>query len=493
MLGFLSTFIPASAQSGRGAGPDGGAHKIDPRADERGWKSKGNESFHSTFAKGGQPRPEGAGGSKAPATDESLSRGESDPAEQPEIEAETGDLEELPSYGDDGEAFDTPPEAQPSAEEDQADAAVFAPVEMRRPEPGFPSTLQGVPNDAVMSLDSDGRSDGAIAKDAAPSMLANLDNVAGTGLAYSGAYRPAVAGSTVDSLRAQSALPPGLAAGQPGAPSLHVSGVPIQEAMYQHDQTALSEAADLAPDGQTILPGTTAAGGAIRGLAPEWAPPKDMPLSGRHSATNVFDVRAGTASDVMRNAVSEPLGSLPTTFAADLSEGVEAGKSIVTLIEAAVSGDPRPSPATTTELRMSTVAGANTPQMARHVAVQLSEAAGKAADGAINLTLNPVELGRVRIILSPGDGGMVVSVSAERPETLDMMRRHIDVLDQEFRDLGYGATDFTFSKEESETRHAEAEKSADRSRSDDDLNSGIEHSASRSASVVITDRLDIRL
>ncbi|WP_138936262.1 flagellar hook-length control protein FliK [Roseovarius arcticus] len=84
----------------------------------------------------------------------------------------------------------------------------------------------------------------------------------------------------------------------------------------------------------------------------------------------------------------------------------------------------------------------------RNVAAQISEAMAKAAERSIDVILNPAELGRVRITLSYSDAGMIVNVAAERAETLEMMRRHSDILGQEFTDLGYGGTDFTFAHED---------------------------------------------
>ena len=41
--------------------------------------------------------------------------------------------------------------------------------------------------------------------------------------------------------------------------------------------------------------------------------------------------------------------------------------------------------------------------------------------------------------------GLQVVVSAERPETLEMMRRHIDMLAQEMRRMGQEAAQFSFA------------------------------------------------
>jgi len=43
------------------------------------------------------------------------------------------------------------------------------------------------------------------------------------------------------------------------------------------------------------------------------------------------------------------------------------------------------------------------------------------------------------------DTGISVLITAERPETLDLMRRHIDQLAEEFRSLGYEDIGFEFT------------------------------------------------
>ncbi|MGQ3487772.1 flagellar hook-length control protein FliK [Roseovarius pacificus] len=95
-----------------------------------------------------------------------------------------------------------------------------------------------------------------------------------------------------------------------------------------------------------------------------------------------------------------------------------------------------------------TAAPSSVPDLPRHVAAQLAEAVQRGAgpERAVELTLNPAELGRVRISMAPGDGMIVVTVLAERGETLDLMRRHADILAQEFHDLGYETAEFTFGQ-----------------------------------------------
>jgi flagellar hook-length control protein FliK len=93
------------------------------------------------------------------------------------------------------------------------------------------------------------------------------------------------------------------------------------------------------------------------------------------------------------------------------------------------------------------------PDLPRHIAQQMAEALQKAggAERSVDLMLNPAELGRVRISLSPGDAGLTVQIIADRPETLDLMRRNIDLLAQDFQSIGYAATDFTFAQHQGDS------------------------------------------
>ena len=88
------------------------------------------------------------------------------------------------------------------------------------------------------------------------------------------------------------------------------------------------------------------------------------------------------------------------------------------------------------------------PELARHIGLQLASASSAQSGGQVELRLNPEELGRVRLSLTPGDGTMVVSIVAERGETLDLMRRHINLLAEEFQELGYSNLQFDFGTPE---------------------------------------------
>ena len=85
-------------------------------------------------------------------------------------------------------------------------------------------------------------------------------------------------------------------------------------------------------------------------------------------------------------------------------------------------------------------------EIPRHVARQLADVARQMPDRPVELTLNPEELGRIRLTFTLTDGGINVAVLTERGETMDMMRRHIETLAQEFRDMGYSDVGFQFSQ-----------------------------------------------
>jgi flagellar hook-length control protein FliK len=113
-------------------------------------------------------------------------------------------------------------------------------------------------------------------------------------------------------------------------------------------------------------------------------------------------------------------------------------------------------------------AGSASADQARQIANQLSAAVSKGTDGTTEVRLNPEELGRVRLTLSGNEASMVVAITIERPETQELMRKHMDQLAQEFRSMGFNDTTFTFtddskngaksqSDQQSETSFAPAE------------------------------------
>jgi flagellar hook-length control protein FliK len=87
-----------------------------------------------------------------------------------------------------------------------------------------------------------------------------------------------------------------------------------------------------------------------------------------------------------------------------------------------------------------------------HVTQQIAVSVSVARGGETEVRLNPEDLGRVRLALSGAEGTLTVTISAERPETADLLRRHIDSLAREFAALGYGDVGFHFEGESREDR-----------------------------------------
>ncbi len=86
------------------------------------------------------------------------------------------------------------------------------------------------------------------------------------------------------------------------------------------------------------------------------------------------------------------------------------------------------------------------------IAAQITAALSRSADGATELALSPDELGHVRLRLEPDAANpdrMVVMITFERPETLDLFRRHATELADALRAAGYAGADIGFGQGQS--------------------------------------------
>lgn len=78
------------------------------------------------------------------------------------------------------------------------------------------------------------------------------------------------------------------------------------------------------------------------------------------------------------------------------------------------------------------------------VTAQIAEAARTLREGQMEVTLVPEELGRVRLTMTPSEAGMAVTIMAERPETLELMRRNIELLARDLSNQGFENLSFNF-------------------------------------------------
>lgn len=90
--------------------------------------------------------------------------------------------------------------------------------------------------------------------------------------------------------------------------------------------------------------------------------------------------------------------------------------------------------------------GASPPlDMPHRIAQQIAARLETPGPGSFDLALKPEELGHVRLKLVSHETGSLLIVHAERPETLDLMRRHIGALEQDLRALGHDQLSLRFS------------------------------------------------
>ncbi|MEM8880874.1 MAG: flagellar hook-length control protein FliK [Pseudomonadota bacterium] len=106
----------------------------------------------------------------------------------------------------------------------------------------------------------------------------------------------------------------------------------------------------------------------------------------------------------------------------------------------------------------STAPGSSPVQIAQHAANQIVAALPRdqgviMTDAGAEISLDPPELGRVRMVVTEVAGGLALTVTAERQETLDLFRKHAQMLADEFAREGLADTNFDFQGE----GHASAE------------------------------------
>lgn len=286
---------------------------------------------------------------------------------------------------------------------------------------------------------------------------------------------PVDAESTVESGQARtptgSSQAPAAAAGQPFAPGQSAATIqpgpaPVPAASMPTDSVD--------PETGRIAEGVRAAGAdmprtatvpaaGIAQVVQAQAQAQKQPRSAPHPADNSradprahdliarTDASAPTApatpplvAMAQASVAAQPAALAPLTHAAaaakEKSEALlsldgEADTLRFDLRGASTSGNPQQTGA---------MAGMGRSDVARGVAVQIADMMRAMPDRPIDVSLSPQELGRVRLSISTGEGGVTLHVLAERPETLDLMRRHADMLARELADLGFTSIDLAF-------------------------------------------------
>lgn len=112
----------------------------------------------------------------------------------------------------------------------------------------------------------------------------------------------------------------------------------------------------------------------------------------------------------------------------------------------ALSGTPLPGSSVAQSIHSAVGSAIQVPQLA----AQMNAALTQSGNGETELALSPDELGHVRLKLKPDAANpdrMVVLITFERPETLDLFRRHAGELADALRSAGYAGADIGFGQE----------------------------------------------
>jgi hypothetical protein len=137
-------------------------------------------------------------------------------------------------------------------------------------------------------------------------------------------------------------------------------------------------------------------------------------------------------------------------------------------------------------------------ELVPHVARQLVEVMTQATNRPVEIALSPHELGRVRMSIVADDNIITVNIVAERGETVDLMRRHIDQLGQTFRSMGYDQINFEFGQSAQGNDHTESDSPGEQADIESDSDQMADALTSEESTIIHlndapADGVDIRL
>lgn len=245
---------------------------------------------------------------------------------------------------------------------------------------------------------------------------------------------------------------PVVGAAQPPA-SAHAPTGPLAQGLTGRPPEPMQAAPDpapIAPDPGSPTARAPLAAGELM-LAAGQRPPQ-LAQPGREPRPTATDrasepaaPRTGTSVEPSTSSALQPsaaTSAMPPVLApsamADMPSDPRGGEPPLSLVRAEAGTQPAPlatqagQPATTITAPPGPLAG------------QLALAARSLPGGPVEIALAPAELGRVTLTLLASETSITVTLSAERPETLDLMRRSIGQLADDLRNLGYDSPTFAF-------------------------------------------------
>lgn len=158
----------------------------------------------------------------------------------------------------------------------------------------------------------------------------------------------------------------------------------------------------------------------------------------------------GTAPDLDASDATGPrLADPPMADAGAAKPLVDPATALAALADAprpAASANSASSSLVSPDAALRDPGSAAAAQTALVAARDVAFAVAQAGDAnRVEVRLDPPELGRVQIDIRFDDGAAAASVSADRPETLELLRRHADTLQRELTSAGFTGANVAFS------------------------------------------------
>lgn len=138
-----------------------------------------------------------------------------------------------------------------------------------------------------------------------------------------------------------------------------------------------------------------------------------------------------------------------------------------------------------------TIGGSGVSTSLRFAAAQVADLAKSATPGVVDISLSPEELGRLNISFLTNDAGLAVTIVAERPETVDLIRRNITELTQELQALGYN--DFSVDIGSSGSDQSGGTAAGSTERAPPEASESLQNTSPAASTLSLPDGLDLRL
>lgn len=234
-------------------------------------------------------------------------------------------------------------------------------------------------------------------------------------------------------------------------------------------------------NGAQPTPPAQAASAGVAGQYPD--------LNGKGDGTAIANGSDPVLQSVRPTGPDRALPARPALFAVRSNTGHEETGEVAPLVSTL---DPTPG-GSENRIRSGYAPHTHRPAtMAQTIVRQIAEALPRTVDAALEITLHPEELGRLRLTLSHLDGSGVLTVIADRPETLDLVRRHVALLSAEFAAQGFAHLDVSLGNERgAATERKDAAATRPGPQMPDETESG--SPVARGSGTAACDTLDIRL